>query len=152
MAVEEASLKSCLLPLAIAGVMAAAGYAVFTAQSGGADAFADGGAPYLDALVRGDWAGAAEADHPVRDARPDALGAAWTARQERLGDLTSWSLHVVNPGQDSDGPFLRAESILTFEEASGPVGLNLVLRPHGGVYRVHSASPPPRSASDDGLW
>jgi len=152
MAPQEASLKSCLLPVAIAAVMAGVGVGVWSAQQRGASALDEGGAAYLDALVAGDWQAAAAADHPVRDLDAATLAAAWTDRERRWGDLAGWELHVANPGQDSDGPFVRAETILSFAGEAGPVPLNLTLRPHGEGYRVWSTSPAARGLRDEAVW
>lgn len=155
MSYDEGGLKGCLLPMGIAAVMIAGGYYVWTVKSAGADAFQAGAAPYFDALVAGDFARAATLDHPDRAVAPEALVEAWRAREARMGDLTSWSVHTVDPSTDSSGSFLLAVTQLQFADAPSPVALRVELRPTGqtGPMAVFHVTPKARTqAVDDGAW
>jgi len=155
MSYEEGGLKGCLLPIGIGAVMIGVGYVVWSAKSAGGEAFQAGAAPYLDALVAGDFASAAALDHPDRALAPEVLAETWHAREARLGDLTGWSVFTVDPGSDSNGAFLLGVTQLQFAGAPDPVALRVELRPSGdaGAMSVFHVTPKAKTQPGDvGVW
>lgn len=142
---SKGGIGSFLILAAMLTMVVGVGYGYWTAHARGETAFQKYGAPYLDALVAGDWAAAAALDHAKRPMEESALRKAWEARQQRFGDLTGWEFHKLTPGSDPDGDFVRCTVKLTFAAKNSAVVVRMDLRSNGAadklrVFRLLPAS------------
>lgn len=143
---SRGGIGSFLTLVVVLTIFVGAGYGAWKAHARGETAFQRDGAPYLDALVAGDWAAAAALGHAKRPMEEAALRKAWEARQQRFGDLTGWELHTANPGWDPDGEFVRCTVKLTFAARTSAVPVRMELRSAGAadklrVFRLLPTSP-----------